>query len=205
MKCPEGMDIAAALAAEHERLDAGTGWATTERRPHPVCGYTTRRVIPGAGGLAEVITTGERIDGGPSKVVYGQDGKVVTAYWHDASGRDHRADGPSSMTRTGEIFFSVDGDAVVLREGATPIPTALSLTAGRFTELERRLGDGALALAWLRVQAAGASEGSVEAALAAGGDPALALEAARVGVSDGGELVAVATGALPLSWASAGL
>lgn len=191
------------LAERHAAQDAASGWDPSARTEHPTGGYTTRQVFA-TGAAVEVVYRPGRSDGAPARVVYDDHGKAREVEFYREGGR-HRLEGPALLTKSSPPTFFVESQIGSVLLAAPHHSAAAKVTAARYAELEGEVGDGALALGWLRVQAAGVDGETVDELVAAGADVDRALEAARAGVLDAQTLAQVLAGELPLSWAAAGL
>lgn len=154
------------------------GWTSGGGRPHPTGDYHWRQVSAKSG-------TG-----------------VAYVAYRDADGRLHRADGPAEHIAGAPAIhhFRHHGSQVVVAATVE----ADAATTGFYEQVLAGHLSPAQAYLWLLV-AGGVGQAQTVALMGAGADSDLALDAIDAGVVDQETLTQVATGALPLSWALAGV
>lgn len=186
-----------------KRADAARGWVSDSGGPHPTGGYLSREVIAGEFAIEvdHLDADGDlhRADGA-ARVSIRADGRVSSAQWMQDKGF-HRSDGPCEVDDTDMCVFALGGEAVVLAGGDEPCDDEATTSA-----FLAHLAAGATrsgALAWMRIEQVG-GEDLVTCVRGASGDPELAVAAMAAGVKDREMVLAVAAGAMPLSWAIAG-
>lgn len=192
------VDVMSSLAAELAAQDRAHGWVQDPRSPatHPTGGYVSRSVsLVSSDGGAQITHRNasgrEHRDDGPAVIRYDSEGHVVDASWCQR-GQLCRTQGPARVITVprAEVLYALGG-AGLWGEDA-------------LVEVDDLLAAGARAqdiTTWLAYSRAAGQEGDGVELAGEGVSAQVALELSRAGVFDREVVLAVSAGELPMSWA----
>lgn len=201
-----------ALEGDLAAADVREGWAPGCGRVHPEGGYDDRTLVVAAASdspprnahyaLTYTLAGARHRADGPALVSRPANARTAHASWY-AHGELHRGDGPTSpLSPAGgdQGFYHWQG-----RRVGDDTSVALSRLSGsaRLSKLVSFGAEKDTVVAWLAWEKE-AGPKDTRALIRAGVDGPTAAQCARAGVVGREQVIAVADGTLPLSWAAAG-